>query len=300
MTDITANPLPHPDRAPLIAVAAIAVTVLSWGTAFPGIRVALDGMTPLPLAAMRFAIASLLALAWLGWRRPTLPRGADAMRFALCGAVGIAMYNLFLNSGQQSVAAGAASFIVNIAPVLTVVLATIFLKERFRAWAWVGMGVSLAGVALIASGQPGGLRFGSGASLIIGAAICTASYFVLQRPLVPKHGALNASAFTLIAGALWLLPWLPEGIAQMLAAPVRVQAAVIFLGVAPAALGYAAWTIVLGSFGAARASNFLYLVPVVAASTAIPLTGEIPAWTTLAGGLLALAGVGLVNTRGRQ
>lgn len=278
---------------------AVGVTIVSWGSAFPAIRVALAGMGPLPLAATRFALAGLFALAYLLLKRPALPRGRDAVRAVLCGGIGIALYNMLLNTGQQTVAAGAASFIVNVAPVLTVVLATLFLKERFRRWAWIGMGISMAGVALIASGQPGGLRFGSGASLLLGAAVATATYFTLQRPLVGRYGALTCSALTILTGAVWLSPWLPQGIEQALAAPVQVQAALLFLAVFPAAIGYAAWTLALGHFGAARGSNFLYLVPVVASAMAVPLTGELPVWTTLAGGALALGGVALVNTKGR-
>lgn len=291
--------LPRPDRSKMLAAIAVLVTVASWGSAFPAIRVALSAMDPLPLAAARFAMAGLLALGFLAWTRPTLPRGTDAVRAALCGGIGIALYNLLLNTGQQTVAAGAAAFIVNVAPVLTVVFATLFLKEKFRAWAWAGMAVSMAGVGLIASGQPGGLRFGSGANLLLGAAVCTATYFVLQRPLVGRYGGLTCSALTLLTGALWLSPWLGEGVAQAIAAPARVQGALLFLGLFPAAIGYAAWTLALGYFGAARASNFLYMVPVVASAVAVPLTGELPVWTTLAGGVLALGGVALVNTKGR-
>lgn len=291
-----ASPLP---RSRFLPAMAVLVTVTSWGSAFPSIRVALGGMDPLPLAALRFALAGLLVLGFLVWKRPTLPRSLDAMRFALCGGIGIALYNLLLNTGQKSVAAGAASFIVTIAPVLTVIFATLFLKERFRRWAWIGMAISMAGVGLIASGQPGGLQFGSGASLVIGAAICQATYFVLQRSLVGKYGALPSSALTLLSGALWLSPWLADGVRQFMVAGWQVQAALLFLALFPAAIGYATWTYTLGHFGAARGSNFLYIVPVVASTVAVPLTGELPVWTTLAGGVMALGGVALVNTKGR-
>jgi len=70
--------------------------------------------------------------------------------------------------------------------------------------------------------------------------------------------------------------------------------------VLPAAIGYATWTYALGHFGAARATNFLYLVPPVATAIALPLLGETPGPQTLLGGAVAIAGVVLVNTRGRR
>ena len=204
-------------RAPqaLRAYAAVAVTILSWAAAFPAIRLALRELQPVPLAAARFAVAALLVLAWLAWRRPPRPALPDLLRFALCGLIGIAAYNILLNTGQRTVAAGAASFIVNTAPILTALLARLVLGERFGARGWAGTLVSFAGIALIASAQPGGLAFGAGASLVLGSALCMACYVVLQKPLVARHGALACTAWTLLAGALWLSPWLPEAAGEL-------------------------------------------------------------------------------------
>jgi drug/metabolite transporter (DMT)-like permease len=280
------------------AYAAVAVTILSWASAFPAIGLALRELQPVPLAAARFAVAAVLVLAWLAWRRPTRPAWPDLLRFALCGLIGIAAYNILLNTGQRSVAAGAASFIVNTAPILTALLARLVLGERFGARGWAGTLVSFAGIALIASAQPGGLAFGAGASLVLGSALCMACYVVLQKPLVARYGALACTAWTLLAGALWLSPWLPEAAGELPGAGMVTIATVIGLGVLPAAIGYATWTYALGHFGAARATNFLYLVAPVATAIALPL-GEAPGPQTLLGGAVAIAGVVLVNTRGR-
>ena len=287
-------------RADAAAILAVAVTVVSWGSAFPLIRVGMRDLGSLELAAARFGAASALALAWLAIRRPPLPTRADAGRFLICGLIGISVYNGLLNQGERTVSAGAASFIVNVAPILTAILATVFLRERFSAWGWGGALISFAGVGLIALGQPGGLAFGGGASLVAGAALCTATYFVLQRPLVPRYGALACTAYTLIAGALFLTPFLP-GALPRLVSPEGARAAetVVALAVFPAAIGYAAWTYALGRFGAARAANFLYLVPPVATLIGFLALGEGLSALTLFGGAVAILGVAIVNTRGR-
>ena len=75
--------------------------------------------------------------------------------------------------------------------------------------------------------------------------------------------------------------------------------AVVFLGIVPAAIGYATWTFALGQLGAGRGSNFLYLIPPVATAMAFVFTGEAPSTQTLIGGGLAIAGVALVNLKGR-
>lgn len=284
------------------ALAAVVFTIGSWASAFPLIRIGLRELTPLQLASARFAVAGLIIGAWLVWRRAPLPTIADAGRFLACGFVGIGLYNGLLNMGQQTVTAGAASFIVNTVPIITLLLATLLRPEPIMDRGWLGTCVGFAGVGLIASGQPGGLGFGGGASLVLAAAACQAVFFTIQRPLVDRYGALASSAYTLLVGAIVLLPWLPAAGDRAVSGGLTgtTIAAVTALGIFPAALGYAAWSCVLGHFGAVRASNFLYLVPPVATIVAIPMTGEVPGPTTIAGGIAAIAGVALVNTRGRS
>lgn len=288
-------------HASAAAIAAAMFTVLVWALAFPLIKIALVELRPLPLAASRFAFASLIILAWLGWKRPALPSRKDMLRFALCGLIGIALYNALFNAGQQTVSASAASFILNTSPIITALFATLFLGERFTRWGWAGAAIGFSGVGLIVAGQPGGLSFGSGAVLIFGAALAQAAFFVLQRPLVQRHGALASTAYTMLAGALMLTPWLAEGL-SVLAAPATGSAtiaAVIALAIFPAVLGYAAWSRAIGHYGAARASTFLYLVPPTATLLAFGLSGERPGASTIIGGLVAIAGVAVVNARGR-
>lgn len=284
----------------LLPALAVAGTVVSWAAAFPAIGVALREFEPLPLAAIRFALAALLAGAWLAWQRPPRMSGKDCGIVAVSGVLGIAAYNMLLNTGQATVSAGAASFIVNTQPLFMAMLAVLFLKETYRRWSWIGTLLGFIGIATIAWGQPGGVSFGAGSSLILGAAFCAAAFSVLQRPLFARNGALHVTAMVLISGAIALLPWLPDGVRQMSSASAPGIAAVVFLAVAPAAIGQTCWTYVIRTFGAARAGQFLYLVPPLATILAFALLGEVPGAMTLLGGALALSGVVLVNTWGRR
>ncbi|WP_186163237.1 DMT family transporter [Burkholderia gladioli] len=284
------------------AAGAVAFTVLSWASAFPFIRIGLHELSPMQLAAARFATATVLVLGWLAWRRPRRPSARDAMAFALSGLLGIAGYNALLNTAELSVAPGAAAFIMSTSPIVTAILSTLFLREKLNRWGWAGSLFSFAGIGLIASGQPGGLALGSGTTLILLAAAGSAVYFVLQRRLIPVYGPLACTAYTLLAGAVLLLPWLP-GALRSLAAPGALHAAlpaVLVLGIFPAALGYASWTFALSHFGPARATHFLYLVPAAAMGLSIFMTGEQPGLATLGGGSMAIAGVAAVALRGRS
>jgi drug/metabolite transporter (DMT)-like permease len=79
------------------AAAAVAFTILSWAAAFPFIRLGLQGLTPMQLAAARFATAAVLVVGWLIYARPKRPSLRDSLLFVLSGFLGIASYNALLN-----------------------------------------------------------------------------------------------------------------------------------------------------------------------------------------------------------
>ena len=277
------------------ATLAALITVVLWASAFPFIRVGLRSFDPIPLAALRFCVAAIVVTGWLAWHRPRLPSLADMLRLAVCAAVGIAAYNILLNCGQRTVSAGAASFIVNTVPVIMALIAIVFRRERFSLGAWLGTAVSFAGITVIAGGFSGGLKFGDGALIVLAAAVCQATYFTLQRSLVATYGAKLCAAWVILLGSLCLTPWLPEAIGQAQQATASGIAAVIYLGIFPAAIGYATWGVAQAHFGASRAANFLYLVPPFATGLALLIASETPTVSTLAGGSIAIAGVLIVN-----
>lgn len=66
---------------------------------------------------LRFLVASTVLAIYALIMRIRLPAWRDLPRIALCGLVGIAGSNLALNTGEQTVTAGAASLLVNTGPI---------------------------------------------------------------------------------------------------------------------------------------------------------------------------------------
>jgi drug/metabolite transporter (DMT)-like permease len=276
---------------------AIGVTILAWASAFPAIRAGLAGFGPLELGAVRFAIAALPAALYLLIVRPALPSRREAWRFATGGLFFVALYTALLNMGEQTVSAGAASFIININPIITAALAMVLLGERFSRWAWLGTAISFFGIGLIALGEGDELHVDAGAWLILGSAFCNSITSVVQKPLFARHKPLTVSAWNMIIGALILSPALPSGFTQAGGAGADALFAAIYLGVVPSLIAYATWTIVLSRLPASRASNFMYCVPPVATLLGFVWLGEVPTLFGIVGGVLALGGVAIVNLR---
>jgi drug/metabolite transporter (DMT)-like permease len=280
----------YPGHSRIIAAAVAALGF--WASAFVGTRVTLASFTPGELALYRYGVASLTLAALAVWLKPPLPRRQDLPRLIATGAIGIGVYTLALNTGQLTTTAGAASFIVNTAPLFSTIFACVLLRERLRPAGWLGLIVGLAGIGLIALGEDGA-GISTGALLVFVAAIAWALYQIIQKPLLAHYGALGVVCWAIWFGTALFLPFAPGLVEAMARAPATHHLTVIYLGVLPGALAFLAWSYLLAHLTVSRATPLLYLVPVLSLIIAWVVISEQPHVLSIIGGLVAIGGVAL-------
>src|SRR3990167_5625961 len=119
---------------------ALFLTVLFWASAFVGIKAGLQSYSPGGLALLRFLAASL-CMFFIYIRQPirqTIPL-RDVLQILFCGIIGVGFYHIGLNYGEMAVSSGIASFIISLSPLITIILAVIFLNEKINFFGILGM-----------------------------------------------------------------------------------------------------------------------------------------------------------------
>ena len=279
---------------------ALGATVFFWASAYAGIRDALQAFGPGEVALARLIVAAVVLALYAVTTRMRMPEARDLPVILFAGLLAFAVYHVALNYGEITVSAGAAGVLIATAPVYTALLAAAFLGERLRPLGWAGMAVSFTGAALISVDEGGGFTLDPGAFLILLSAVCVSVYFVFQKPYLAKYGALAFTTYAIWAGTVFVLPYLPGLFSQSLAASAGTTLVLVYLGLFPTALGYVTYAYAMSRMDASVAVSFLYLIPVLAYLIGWAWLGETPTPLSVIGGLLALAGVVLVNRRGPE
>jgi drug/metabolite transporter (DMT)-like permease len=280
-------------------IAAVAVTVTAWASAFVAIRGVRDSFDPGALALGRLLVGSVaLGAVLLARRTWVAPTRREWALIGLCGVAWFAIYNVALNAAEQRIDAGTAAMVVNVGPILIALLAGALLGEGFPRWLLIGAGVAFAGAVVIgaATAHTSTTEVG-GVLLCLLAALSWAIGVLAQKPALRRLPALQVTQMACTIGAVVCLPFAGRLVHDVPNASRGDLAGIVYLGLVPTAIAFCTWAYALSRMNAGRLGITTYLVPPLTIAVAWPTLGETPPALALAGGVLALVGISLSRRR---
>lgn len=281
----------------------LTLVTMVWAGLMPTGKIALQGLPPMTIAAIRMVTGSLLLSLYLRRESRPIPWSPQlVVRFLLLGfcgymiGVGCSYYGLRLTTATNAALLNAAS------PVSLALLSVLILKEHLSTHAILGILLSVIGVGVIIT--RGSLevvaqsQYNLGDLLLLGTQVSWGIYTIYGRRLMESVSPLAATTFTYMAGGFWLI----------LGSCLFEQEQWRFTEVTWPSWIALAYQCTLGSFahfwfydavavlGPSRAGVFLNLVPVVALGLSSTLLGEPITIPHIVGGAIVISGI-LVATR---
>ena len=270
------------------------ISVIVWGVTFVSTKVLIgQGLTPLQIFVYRFALAYVCMLPLM--RRLWANSLKDEICLALGGLSGGSLYFLTENTALCITFASNVSLLICTAPIFTIILDRIIWKTPLRKSLLGGSLIALVGVAVVIIN--GNLEFKIsplGDFLTIVAAILWAIYSIIVRKLSRTYDTFFISRKVFFYGVVSVLPLFIASTSPAelsLLGRSAVWSNIMFLGIMASMLCYMMWNVSVKALGADKASNYIYVNPLVTIIASAIFLGEPLTVFTFIGAATIIGGV---------
>ena len=272
----------------------VAATLL-WGGTFVVIRDSVASLPPAPLVLLRFAAATLVFGAVLAVARR--PIGRAELRGGTVSGVCAAGGFLFQAIGLEHTSAGSSAFLTFAGTSFAAVFAWVLLGQKPGALLLAGIGLALAGSALLT--LRGGLAAGPGEAWTLLGALCFALQIVAIARWAPHADALGLAAIQAGTLALVMLPWTRDALAAVRTLDGSAWLRLGYLVLAGSVIAPVLQVAAQRDLPAGRIGLLFTLEPLFALGFAVTLGGERFDGRWWLGAALILGAVFLVEARSR-
>jgi drug/metabolite transporter (DMT)-like permease len=281
---------------------AVLASAVGFGVGTSVSVLALRGLRPADLLAVELGVSAivLLVVAAATGRLRRVGAGRGLLQGALTPGLSFLLGDL----GLARTSATSGSLLLGSEMLLTVLLATVVLRERVDARSAGALVLGLAGTALVSFGTAASDTTGgsiAGNLLVLAAVACGAAFTVWSRHAKDERGeGLSLTTWQFLGAAVAVSPfvlgsWATGGTRLATANPGIIVPAVVVLCCGLGAL--LAFNIGIRTVTATRAALLENLQPVAGSATAVALLGESLGAGQALGGGLVVAGLTLLLRR---
>jgi drug/metabolite transporter (DMT)-like permease len=285
---------------PILLAASLTAILFIWSFNYIVGKITLRHLDAFTLVSFRFPVAAAVALA-IYFSRPRRVglRVGDLWTFVYLGFLGILINQGCFTVGLSFTTSEHSVIVVALGPIFVLLLACLLRLERLTAGKAIGMTISFLGILLLEAGHGASLH----SPLLLGDAITLcgiagfATYAVLGKRVADDYDAISMTTFNVVVAAILVSPltihqalhlhWRSVGWAGW--------AGMFYMAALSSTTAYTIFYWILRYMDASRVVVMNYCQPVLVVLLSIPILGEHPTRSFLAGSALVLLGVYLAE-----
>lgn len=269
-----------------------------WAGAFIAGKFSIAEFPVFSLVFFRFLIATIIIFIIMikveeNWKISK----KDLKLFITLGVVGMIGYHVFFFLSLKYTTATNSSLIGATNPIVTTILACIFLKDKITSKSLIGIFISLFGVMLIATGGDMnillGFKFNTGDILMIIAVFCWAAYGILSKKALESYSPIKITSYSFLTCVILLIPFVIYEKPWVYLPNITVNGwmSVIYMAIFPSVFGYIIQQISNQKIGPTKTSLYINLVPVISMILAFFMLGESISLIKIGSGMLIIFGI---------
>lgn len=256
-------------------------SAMFWAGAFIAGKYTVPYIPTFTLTFLRFFYASIILFFVMKRMKVDFKlRKIHVPVFLFTGTVGMFGYHVLFFTALKYTTAINTSIIAATNPIVTTLMAFLFLKNKMSGKQILGIVLSFTGVILTITGAEleilHNFSFNAGDLWMLAAVTAWAAYGVYSKsagkeipPIALTYYSFLVCTILLIPFVLFEKPWeiLPS-------VPVSAHLAVLYMSVFPSVIGYLVQQMAIKEIGPSKASVFVNLVPVFSIFLAVFILGE--------------------------
>lgn len=256
------------------------ITMFIWGTTYISTKILLENITPIEILFYRFLIAYfVLLIIYPKIRKVTNIK--EEILFMLAGLTGVTLYFFLENVALDYTLASNVGLFIASAPILTAIFSSFVNKnEKINSNIIYGFIISIIGIFLVIFNGSFILKLNPlGDCLAILAAFVWAIYSVILKKIGDNYSYIYVTRKVFFYGVIFIIPILfitktSINFGKLLIPSVTINMA--FLSLIASCMCFVMWNTGISIIGPVKASNYIYMVPLITASaSAIVLKEEI-------------------------
>ncbi len=273
------------------------ITMIIWGITYISTKILLQNLEPMEILFYRFTIAYfILILIYPKFKK--IHKFKDELLFIAAGITGVTLYYLVENVALKYTLASNVGLFSAMAPILTAILSIFFIKnETFTKKLVYGFVISIFGVFLVIFNGNFILKLNPlGDCLAMLAASIWAVYSIILKKINNKYdyNYIYITRKIFFYGILFMIPLLFVFKINLTLSKLIIPSVlfnILFLSLIASALCFVMWNIGVKFIGTIKASNYIYIVPLITAIASIIILKESITSIVILGAILILLGL---------